>query len=66
MSTDNLIAANDKVEMFTFGDPTPVLDSNQLFYFGECHTINGTSRLLTWKAWLSHYKLLLITARLFM
>lgn len=42
MSTDNLIAANDndKVEMFTFGDPTPVLDSNQLFYFGECWTHN--------------------------
>lgn len=40
MSTDNLIAPNDKVEMFTFGDPTPVLDSNQLFYFGECWTHN--------------------------
>jgi PBSX family phage portal protein len=26
--------------MFTFGDPTPVLDSNQLFYFGECWTHN--------------------------
>ncbi len=40
MSTDNLVAPNDKVEMFTFGDPTPVLDSNQLFYFGECWTHN--------------------------
>ena len=40
MSTDNIVAPNDKVEMFTFGDPTPVLDSNQLFYFGECWTHN--------------------------
>lgn len=40
MSTDNLITANDKVEMFTFGDPTPVLDVNQLFYFGQCWTHN--------------------------
>jgi PBSX family phage portal protein len=40
MSTDNLVAPNDKVEMFSFGDPTPVLDANQLFYFGECWTHN--------------------------
>lgn len=40
MSTDNLVTPSDKVEMFSFGDPTPVLDANQLFYFGECWTHN--------------------------
>lgn len=35
MSTDS-VNTPANVEVFTFGDPTPVLETNQLFYWGEC------------------------------
>ncbi|MDO9177420.1 MAG: phage portal protein [Agitococcus sp.] len=40
MTADLVSRPTDKVEMFSFGDPTPVLESNQLFYLGECWTYN--------------------------
>jgi PBSX family phage portal protein len=37
MTTEQVTQASN-VEVFTFGDPTPVLETNQLFYWGECWT----------------------------
>jgi len=37
MTPEQVTQANN-VEVFTFGDPTPVLETNQLFYWGECWT----------------------------
>lgn len=39
MTTEQVTPANN-VEIFTFGDPTPVLETNQVFYWGECWTTN--------------------------
>ena len=39
MSTDS-VSTPTNVEVFTFGDPTPVLETQQIYYWQECWTYN--------------------------
>ena len=39
MSTDS-VSTPTNVEVFTFGDPTPVLETQQVYYWQECWTYN--------------------------